>query len=162
MDLKKVIYILVSVLAISLIVAIIAANREKEVKPYSYEVAQKKFENDDTFLFIIGQTTCGACIRYKEGALKSYINKKPDVEVVYIDIDEIVPEELLDIEDKDEQTEKIKAFYNDFLKDFDRTIDTLRTPTTFFVKKGDVNTNDVLVGNVSYKELKDFVDRHNQ
>lgn len=161
MDIKKIIYVLAGILILSLGIVFITTLRQKEVKSMGYEAVVKKFEKGDTFLLVIGYTGCPACKDYRNGALKTYLNNKPPVDLVYVDIDALIPKEILQIEDREEMEKKIQEFYDDLFLKF--KLDRSKfpgTPTTYFVKNGEPDLEDYIPGSVDYRTLRKFVDRH--
>lgn len=161
MDIKKIIYVLVGILILSLGIVFITTLRQKEVKSMGYEAVVKKFEKGDTFLLVIGYTGCPACKNYRNGALKTYLNNKPPVDLVYVDIDALIPKEILQIEDREEMEKRIQEFYDDLFLKF--KLDRSKfsgTPTTYFVKNGEPDLEDYIERSVDYRTLRKFVDRH--
>lgn len=161
MDIKKIIYVLAGILILSLGIVFITTLRQKEVKSMGYEAVVKKFEKGDTFLLVIGNTGCPACKDYRNGALKTYLNNKPPVDLVYVDIDALIPKEILQIEDREEMEKKKQEFYDDLFLKFKLDRSKFRyTPTTYFVKNGEPDLEDYIEGSVDYRTLRKFVDRH--
>lgn len=78
----------------------------------------ERFENDETFVFVLGSSTCSACVTYKP-VLEELIDNY-DVEINYVEIDKV---------DQDE----VAKLNTDFL---DESLEW--TPTTYVVVEGEV------------------------
>lgn len=143
---KKLIYALVGILTVLFVLIIVFSIIEDEVEVSSYEEIQQKFEDEETFLFVIGSTNCNFCDEYLADGLRKYVNKNPKVDVVYVD--------LLDLAHNGISSAK-------FFEEFGIDISTFEgTPTTYFVKDGKVNNDDVLTGPVSYTDIQKMVNRN--
>ncbi|MDD2181419.1 MAG: thioredoxin fold domain-containing protein [Bacilli bacterium] len=109
---KIIIVILVSILFVGC----------SNAKPYTeikYKEFTEKIENKETFIFYIGSNDCIYCERY-EKALKRAVDKY-EVEVFYIDV----------AQGKLTETEN---------KNFENLINYSGTPTTVFIKDGEVQS----------------------
>ena len=98
-----------------------------------------KFENKDSFYFVIGNAGCGACIEYKAQALTDFSKKDgvniPFVETMYLETDGT------------ESDAFVKIVQNHLDMKFEAT------PTTYFVKNGKLSS--AVVGAIDYKTLKE-------
>lgn len=115
---------------------------EKEDKNVDYTLPSDiltKFENKDSFYFVIGNASCGACISYKENALKELSNqdavKIPFIETMYLETD------------LDEAEAFVQIVQNHLEMKFEAT------PTTYFVKDGKLSS--AVVGAMDYDTLKE-------
>ena len=116
MKVKKKIIILVSICIVVLIGAIITDRSVSKTyfNKIEFDDLIKKIENDETFIFVISQTTCTHCATYKpklEQAANDY-----KLEIYYIDVD------LL----SDEENTKLKSY-----------VSYEGTPVTIFLKDGE-------------------------
>lgn len=98
-----------------------------------------KFENKDSFYFVIGNAGCGACMEYKAQALREFSEedgvKVPFIETIYLETN------------KAEADAFVKMVKNHLDMKFEAT------PTTYFVKDGKLTS--AIVGAIDYKTLKE-------
>lgn len=97
-----------------------------------------KFENEESFVFVLGSSTCIACTTYKP-ILEEFIDQK-DAEVLYVEVD---------------TTDKtaLETIVNDYI---DGNLEY--TPTTYVIEEGEVA--EVVVGSISYSDLITLFEKH--
>lgn len=104
----------------------------------------ERIENGETFAFAIVDKQCSACQAYKAGALKEFQIEDPG---------KITMIEVNGIENNEEDLVAITDLIQKHLSgQFEAT------PTTYFIKNGVLE--DVVVGAVEYKELKENYDKN--
>lgn len=119
-------------IALMLVLLLLVSCGSTEVLSFSDgEEIMEKIENDESFVFIIGTSTCPACTQYKP-VVEELIESK-DVEVFYIESDKVDQEAVLEL---------VENYLDNELE---------WTPTTYFVVDGEVN--EVLPGALRYTEL---------
>lgn len=123
------------------------APKEKEESPVVYVTPSeiiKKFDNKETFTFVIGSETCSACQNYKADALTK-MKEKDGIKLPYIDI--------YGIEGKEKEFADIQTLIE---KNLDNKFEA--TPTSYFVEKGKLK--NVIVGNIPYEKIKKEYDKN--
>ena len=124
---KKVIFII----AMIGIVFLTGCNNKNEYTKLSFDDLQLKLGNKDSFVLVIGSSTCSACAKYEE-IMKSVIKDKK-VEIFYLDLQTLTKE----------QYSKVYSKYV-----------VSSTPTTLFIKNGaETSTYDRIVGAADYTEI---------
>jgi len=116
MDTKKKVIILVTVCLVVLIGAIIGDKLLSKTyfKKIEYTEIINKIENDESFIFVISQTTCNHCASFKPKITK--LARKYKLHIYYIDVDLLSKEE-------DEEFKKYVKYDG--------------TPATIFIKNGE-------------------------
>jgi len=114
-----------------LTICITGCSKYKGYTEISYTDLQTKLQNKESFVFVIGSSTCSACAKY-ETTMKKVI-KKYQVEVFFIDINKLSLSEQPNFESK-------------FV--------ISGTPTTVFVKDGvETSAYDRINGAGNYSEI---------
>ncbi len=114
---NKVIIILITVLiGISVVYFF---TRPKQVELDTKEDAVAKFEDHETFIMVIGESTCTSCADYKESTLKDYVNKYSQDDLVFLY--------------KDKSFSNTTEFY-EFLNTYG--LEFTGSPTTYYIKNG--------------------------
>ncbi|MDD4547845.1 MAG: thioredoxin family protein [Bacilli bacterium] len=112
-------------------------------KPYveiNYEDFKEKIENKESFIFYIGATGCQYCEKY-EKTLKRVVDKY-DVEVFYIDTAE-------------------GKLTDDEKKGFEELVTFSGTPTTVFVREGEVQSKyNRIEGSVTSDKIIEAFERN--
>ena len=104
----------------------------------SFSEFQTKLENKDSFVVVMGSSTCSACAMYK--VTMEEVIRKNQVEVFYLGLDVLSQEQYADI-------------YSKFVVEM--------TPTTIFIKNGlETSTYDRIVGAVSSSEVIKNLKKH--
>lgn len=126
---------------ISLLVCVIGLTGCSKYKTYtelSFDEFQNKLNNKDSFVVVMGSSTCSACAMYKK-TMQDVIKDK-QVEIFYLGLDKL----------NDEQYSKIYSKY---------VIES--TPTTIFIKDGtETTTYDRIIGAASYSKVVDALKKH--
>lgn len=121
------------VIALILIALVLVSCAPKAAKlQYQPKEVTKLFEDKESFVLVMGSSTCSGCIVYKP-RLTEVLNHKPEVKLVYIEMDLVNKADLV-------------TFVEDVLKH-----EVSYTPTTYFVKEGVVTS--FFVGDLSYADL---------
>lgn len=103
----------------------------------SYSDLETKINNKETFVLVIGSSTCSNCVTFKETV--EYETNKP-VEMFYIYIDELSEADYAKL-------------YSKYAVN--------STPTTIFFENGsEKSTYDRIIGRVSSTDLKAYLTRH--
>lgn len=135
---KRILVILVILLAVTGCSSLIVVDPANYVGP---ETVIELFENEDTFAFVVGDSTCSACNAYMKGAQKELF-EKDEVALLYIDLNTL----------KDVDIESFTKLVQEHLSgNFEAT------PTTYFVVDG--NVSQVKVGSIEYEELSSTYDK---
>lgn len=135
---KRILVILVILLAVTGCSSLIVVDPANYVGP---ETVIELFENEDTFAFVVGDSTCPACNTYMKGAQKELF-EKDEVALHYIDLNTL----------KDVDIESFTKLVQEHLSgNFEAT------PTTYFVVDG--NVSQVKVGAIEYEELSSTYDK---
>ena len=104
----------------------------------NFNELQAKLDNKDSFVLVIGSSTCSACAKYEE-TMKSVI-KDNNVEIFYLDLQQLT----------DEEYSKIYSKYV-----------IISTPTTIFIKDGlETSTYDRIIGAASYSDIVSNLKKH--
>lgn len=104
----------------------------------------QKIKDKETFVFVVGNQTCSACADFKDNGLKDYVAKEKE-KLIFV--------ETFNLEADKEQADAFVSIVNEHLKgEFEAT------PTTYFIVDGEYKTS--LVGSVTYKELKEAIDKN--
>lgn len=110
---------------------ITGCSKYKTYTEINYSELQSKLDNKDTFVLVVGSSTCSACANYKTTMEK--VIKDKQVEIFYIDM------KLLSEED-------YAKLYSKFV--------VVSTPTTIFIKDGiETSTYDRIVGSANYSDV---------
>lgn len=130
--------ILTIIAVFALTIVLTGCNKYTTYTEVSYDELQTKLENKDTFVIVMGSSTCSACAHYKttmEKVIKDY-----QVEVFYLGLDKLTEEEDTKI-------------YSKFVVN--------STPTTIFIKDGEeTSTYNRLVGSRSYSDVVSSLKKH--
>lgn len=125
-------------LAILGIVLLIGCGSKNKYTELSFNDLQLKLGNKDSFVLVIGSSTCSACAKYEE-TMESVI-KNEKVEIFYLDLNDL----------SDEEYSKIYSKY---------VIQS--TPTTIFIKEGlEGSTYDRIIGAAGYSDIVDNLKKH--
>lgn len=104
----------------------------------TYTELQAKLDNKETFVVVLGSSTCSACAVYKE-TMEDVI-KKNQVEIFYLDIAKLAGEDKSKFESK-------------FV--------IAATPTTVFIEEGvETTTYNRIVGAASYTDVIKNLKKH--
>jgi len=104
----------------------------------NYDEFQTKLNNKETFVVVMGSSTCSACAKYKTTMEK--IIKEYQVEIFYLGLDKLT----------DEENDKI---YSKFVVN--------STPTTIFINNGEeISTYNRLIGSQSYNDVVNSLKKH--
>jgi len=104
----------------------------------SFSEFQTKLENKDSFVVVMGSSTCSACAMYK--VTMEEVIKQNQVEIFYLGLDTLSKEEYSQI-------------YSKFVVEM--------TPTTIFIKDGkETSTYDRIVGTASATEVIKNLKKH--
>ena len=119
-------------IALMLVLLLLVSCGSTEVISYSDgEEIMEKLENDESFVFVIGTSTCPACTQYQ--AIVEELIKNKDAEVFYIESDKVDQAAVLEL---------VENYLDNELE---------WTPTTYFVVDGEVT--EILPGSLRYTEL---------
>lgn len=103
----------------------------------SYNDLENKINNKETFILVIGSSTCSNCTTFKQTIENTEVNKR--VEMSYIYIDSL----------SDEDYAKLYSKYA-----------VNSTPTTIFFKDGkETSIYDRIIGRVDSSELKTYLQK---
>jgi thioredoxin-like negative regulator of GroEL len=138
---KKFIIIISSVLAALVVLIGVMSFFEEDVIVNDLETVVMSFENDETFLFVMGSSDCYACKSYKAGTLKKYVNEDQDLELVFAYTDQTFSRST------------IEPFIEKYIKP---NFEYRSSPTTYLVKDGEVVAQ--AVGDLPYSTLQEFID----
>lgn len=131
---KKIIYII----SIMSILFLTGCNNDSEYTNLSFNELQEKLNNKDSFVLVLGSSTCSACAQY-EKTMKKVI-KDEKVEIFFLDLNKLSEEEY----------SKVYSKY---------VVNT--TPTTIFIKEGfETSTYDRIVGAKGYSEIVENLKKH--
>lgn len=104
----------------------------------TFNELQTKLENKDSFVLVLGSSTCSACAKYQE-VMKDVISDK-QVEIFYLDLQQLSKEEYAKI-------------YSKYV--------IVSTPTTVFIKEGlETSTYDRIVGAANYTDVIKNLEKH--
>jgi len=121
-------------LALALLISVIGLTGCSKYKTYtelSFDEFQNKLNNKDSFVIVMGSSTCSACAMYKK--TMDEIIKDEQVEIFYLGLDKL----------DDTQYSKIYSKYV-----------VKSTPTTIFFENGEeVSTYDRIVGSAGYSDV---------
>ena len=124
---KKVLLMVLLVLC----VALTGCNKYKTYTELSLDEFNKKLDNKDTFVMVIGKASCSACAAYKE--TMEEIIKDKQIEIFYLDLDKL----------DDDAYAKVHSKY---------VIES--TPTTLFIRDGsEISAYVRLVGAAGYSKV---------
>lgn len=125
-------------LAILGIVLLTGCGGKKGYTELSFNDLQLKLGNKESFVLVIGSSTCSACAKYEE-TMKNVI-KSEKVEIFYLDLNDL----------SDDEYSKIYSKY---------VIQS--TPTTIFIKEGiETSTYDRIIGAAGYSDIVDNLKKH--
>lgn len=111
----------------------------------SFDEMNSKFEKNDTFVLVVGSSTCSACIQYKKTMQE--IIKDYKVEVFFIDINNLDENQYNDMQAKYRQYDETSGRY------------VIPTPTTVFIINGSESSYERLVGTARYTVVVDKLKR---
>lgn len=125
------------VFATILVALIIVSATEPKVESMSSEKLEAKFANKESFVLVIGTTTCYYCNQYKSNTLPKYV-KRPvkGMNLYFVYQDEAYPRGTIS------ELEKYGVTFTD-------------SPTTYIVLNGQVATQKS--GYLTINELREFV-----
>lgn len=125
----------------SLLVLTACNNEEKEEIIYeSKEKVIEQFENQNTFVFVLGSKRCSWCIKYKDETLNTYLQKENHLPLYLVELYTFS-----------------QAEFSEFCKNYGVVLDK-GTPTTYYVKNGIVV--DLIAGKISLEVLEDFINKN--
>lgn len=119
--------------------------KESEAVTYTLPVdILEKFNNKETFAFVVGNEQCSACNNYKENGLKEYAS--------------IRSEKLMFVEtfNLENDTTQADALVEVIEKHLDNKFEA--TPTTYFIVNGKLKKD--IVGSISYGKLSEAYDKY--
>lgn len=130
--------ILTMITMLFLVIGLTGCSKFTTYTELTYTELEEKLNNKDSFVLVLGSSTCSACAMYKETMEKVITDKQ--VEVFYIALDKL----------GDEDYSKV---YSKFL--------VLSTPTTVFIKDGvETTTYDRIIGAAGYTEVVNNLKKH--
>ena len=135
-------FIITGVVIVGMIALTLFFNRNTTMKASTEQEVAQLFNNNETFLLVIGSTQCPACVEYVR-----------DVATYYKNNDNRVPIHVLY---SDRSFSGITAFSN-FLVDYGMT-DYNASPTTYFIRDG--NVVDRVEGPITGNALNEFINRN--
>lgn len=138
---KKFLIVIVSLFVLSVLGALVLSLMEPKVRIADYDTVVEKLENEETFIFVLGQEGCRICESYTEGTLKEYLGEEEGLDLVYFDIYR-TPE----------------TSFQDFLKEYP-VPNYQGTPTTYIVINGEFHEEYRLVGDASLPTLKSLIQK---
>ncbi len=94
--------------------------RPVEIKINTIAQTEQKFDNQETFILVIGEKYCGACQEYKDKTLVSFVRKHSQNELILLYKDQLLIDE--------------RDLYNAFLDKYHITYSI--SPTVYYVKNG--------------------------
>ena len=107
-------------------------------KQISYTELQEKINNKESFIFVIGSSTCENCLMYKDVIEKTKTSKPVTMYYIYLD--------SLD----DAEHAKVYSKYA-----------VSSTPTTIFIENGaEKSTYERIIGRVGSSDLKNYLQKH--
>lgn len=132
--------IISGVVLAGLIFAIILLSKSSKVVIVDQNELDAKFKNGETFVMVIGLTTCRNCINYKNNTLKKYSYQDDSLPVYMLYSDESFGT----------QTEAETFYIQHGITHFENV------PTTFLVENGQVKGSYV-EGNIPLTQLESFI-----
>lgn len=100
---------------------------------------KEKFEQEETFVLVIAEATCGACKTYRQKTLNTYLKNESNINLY-----------VLYISENFSSLEERKAFFNEY-----GIYNFKYTPSTYYVKNG--VPKDLEVGAISLNDLEKFI-----
>lgn len=128
---KKILIIVACLLCLT------GCTKYKDYTELTYDELNKKLDNKETFVLVIGSSTCSACAQYKE-TMKDVIKDK-QVEIFYLDLYKL----------NDEDRAKVDSKYS-----------IKGTPSTLFIKEGKEDIYNRLGGAESYSTVIEKLKQH--
>lgn len=128
-----------AIIAICFALSLFGCGSDKAVGSFteiSYDACQEMFENEETFIMIVSQTTCEMCKQYKE-TIKEYV-KNNKVNIVYLEADKDI--------------DAFEAIWGVYFPEVDET------PTTMLVVNGVVE--DMVVGTLNADQISLLLKRN--
>lgn len=126
------------ILLIITILFLSGCNNYKSYTEINFVDLEKKLDNKDSFVLVIGSSTCTACAKYKKDMENVIKDKK--VEIFYLDLKQLT----------DEEYSKIYSKYV-----------IVSTPTTIFIKDGlETSTYDRIIGAAGYSDIVKDLKKH--
>lgn len=120
------------------VICLTGCNKYTTYTELSFEEFQTKLENKDSFVVVMGSSTCSACAMYK--ITMEEVIKENQVEIFYLGLDTLSKDEYSKI-------------YSKFVVEM--------TPTTIFIKDGsETSTYDRMVGAASSTEVVKNLKKH--
>lgn len=132
---KRIVMILTLLMFLSGCSKLILENPVVNIGP---EKVVEMIDSEETFVFIVGSSSCPVCTEYIDGPLQEIFNKN-DLKFNYLDLDLPLDEEKMNLLVGDEK------YINGNLES---------TPTTYFVSKGKIV--HVREGVIAYKYLLEY------
>ena len=119
------------VLSIVLCIFLTGCKKYTTYTELNFQQFQNKIDNKDTFVLVVGSSTCSSCAMYKPTMEK--VIKDKQIEIFYIDLNELSEEEYTKL-------------YSKYV--------ISKTPTTLFIKGGiEESPYNRIVGAISYSEI---------
>ncbi|MDF2699198.1 MAG: hypothetical protein K0Q49_754 [Haloplasmataceae bacterium] len=137
---KNFIYAMTGVLAVLTLIVVIVSAQEPKVVEFKKNEVEQKFDNKDSFLLVIGRSTCSWCTKYKKTTLVDYLDEKREFPLVFV------------------YTDKGNFLGSQDVSDFliRHGIELNGTPSTYLVIDGEVvNTSS---GYMEIDELEAFIE----
>jgi predicted bacteriocin transport accessory protein len=114
------------------------SDSDKVYTELSYDELQTKLDNKDSFVLVIGSSTCSACAKYKETMREVVKDKK--VEIFFLDLNQLTDEEYAKI-------------YSKYV--------VTSTPTTIFISEGlETSTYERIIGAAGYSDIVQSLKTH--
>lgn len=113
----------------------------EKVKVISAESAVERIDNKESFVIVVGSTTCHACQSFQP-VLEAIVDNYEDLPIFKIYIDD---EDPISVEG---QKEQVRVNFQELQE---KTESMPSTPTTLFIKDGEVA--DRMVGNKEYSKV---------
>lgn len=134
--------LLVSLVLVTLLVGCESNQTKNEIKYVETTEIMKKLDNKESFIMVVGNTTCAACIAYKP-TLEQLVQNK-GTELYYVEVD---------VEGAKSEThrENVRKLFEEYMDD-----KVNATPSTIRFKDGELV--DLHVGLLKYTELIEWID----
>jgi len=130
--------ILMVTLLLFSVIGLTGCGKYSKYTEVSYSELLTKMENKDTFVIVLGSSTCSACAMYEKTMEK--VIKKNQVEIFYLDIAKLNEED------------KVK---------FNSKFVIAGTPTTVFIENGvETSTYNRITSAASYTDVVKALEKH--
>lgn len=137
---KKFFYISIGIIILLIGAVIILGLNDISVEVENQADVETSFDNDETFLLVLGSSDCHYCKSYKKGTLVQYL-KEPQIPLHFLYTDQSFPNET-----------ELGNFLNRY------QIDYQNSPSSYFVKNGQVVAKKE--GDINLAVLNQFIDEN--